>query len=210
MDQFKAYDAMKDKLERDHFGRWVIIHEGMLKGHYDSYEGAEAAVDEMDINATEYLLKLVGAEPNIIISLGKPKRVKVEVSQYQVPMQQLEDSGPLIPILIDETTGVALLDTGARRSVIDLVVARRLGLRESGEHRITGATGVGTFPSFDIELQIPWLDTTVPAPIGGAPLRANGIPWHAIIGRDIILKFDFHMDGATGSISFLKETETGQ
>ena len=70
LDQLKAYEAMKDNLERDHFGRWVIIHNGMLKGDYDSYESAEAAIDEMDINAIEYLLKQVGAEPNIIISLG--------------------------------------------------------------------------------------------------------------------------------------------
>ena len=70
LDQLKAYQAMKDKLERDHFGRWVIIHHSTLKGDYDSYESAEAAVDEMDIEATEYLLKQVGAEPNIIISLG--------------------------------------------------------------------------------------------------------------------------------------------
>ena len=73
LDQLKAYEAMKDSLEREHFGRWVVIHNGLLKGDYDSYESAEAAVDVMDINATEYLVKQVGAEPNIIISLGSPE-----------------------------------------------------------------------------------------------------------------------------------------
>ena len=136
--------------------------------------------------------------------------MKVEVSRYQLAPNDVEQSGPIIPILVQETTGVALLDTGARASVIDIEFARGLGLQQDGEHRITGATGTGTFPTFNTEIEIPWLDTTIPSPIGGVPLRENGIPWHAIIGRNIILKFDFRIDGTTGTISFLKEVNPGQ
>ena len=131
--------------------------------------------------------------------------MKVEVSRYPIPRNQLEQSGPHIPILIGESVGAALLDTGARISVVDIQIARRLNLPEAGARSISGVTGTAVFPLFDTEIEIPWLDTTVPSPIQGAPLRTNNIPWHAVIGRDILLLFDFRIDGPSGTVAFLKE-----
>ena len=126
-----------------------------------------------------------------------------EVSRYTILREQLEASGPHIPILLGETIGAALLDTGARVSVIDMELARRMGFRESGTRTITGVTGTGVtgaaeFPAFHAEIHVPCLDLTLPSPIQGAPLRANGIPWHAVIGRDILLRLDHRLDGPTG------------
>lgn len=77
--------------------------------------------------------------------------MSTEVCRYTIPGEQLEASGPHIPILVGETMGAALLDTGARVSGIDLQMARRLGLRESGTRTITGVTGTAAFPAFHTE-----------------------------------------------------------
>ena len=127
-----------------------------------------------------------------------------EVSRYQLPTSQLAHSGPVIPVVIENTFGVALLDTGARHSLIDMLLARQLKLAQNGVRQITGITGGGEFPLFDTEIEIPWLETTVPSPIQGAPLKTNNIPWHAIIGRDVLLLFDFRIDGPSGAVSFLR------
>ena len=128
-----------------------------------------------------------------------------QVSRYQLPSNQLEHSGPFIPVLIENTSGAALLDTGARYSLIDMLVAQELNLPQDGEHQITRVTGAGEFPLFETEIGIPWLDTRVPSPVQGAPLRANNIPWHAVIGRDILLLFDFRINGPSGTITFFRE-----
>ena len=133
--------------------------------------------------------------------------MRIEVSRYQLEPEDIERSGVMIPILVGERTGVAMVDTGARITVIDIEHARELGLEEDGTHRITGATGVGEYPRFKTDIEVPWLDITVPSPVGGAPLRTNNIPWNALIGRDVILQFELRVDGLTGTITFLKEEE---
>ena len=101
--------------------------------------------------------------------------MRIEVSRYRLEPQDIERSGVMIPILVGESTGVAMVDTGARITVIDIEYARELGLKEDGTHRIAGATGVGEYPRFKADIEIPWLNVTVPSPVGGAPLRTNNI-----------------------------------
>ena len=74
LEQIKAYDNMKDKLEHDHFGRWVIIHDCNIKGDYDSYPAAAAAAKAMRLNTTECLFRPVGVEAPIIIPLESTKQ----------------------------------------------------------------------------------------------------------------------------------------
>ena len=131
--------------------------------------------------------------------------MRIEVSRYRLDPEDIERSGVMIPILVGESTGVAMVDTGARITVIDIEYARELGLEEDGTHRITGATGEGEYPRFKADIEVPWLDVTVRSPVGGAPLRTNNIPWNALIGRDVTLQFEMCVDGLTGLITFLKE-----
>ena len=86
--------------------------------------------------------------------------------------------------------------------MIDIEHAQELGLEEDGAHQITGATGVGEYPRFKADIEVPWLNITVRSPVGGAPLRTNNIPWNALIGRDVILQFEMRVDGVTGMITF--------
>ena len=64
---------------------------------------------------------------------------------------------------------------------------------------------MGEYPRFRTDIEVPWLDVTVPSPVGGAPLRTNNIPWNALIGRDVTLQFDLRADGTTGMNTFLGE-----
>ena len=132
--------------------------------------------------------------------------MKTEVSRMQLDPRQLEESGITLPILVELTMGIAMVDTGARTSLIDITFARELEIREEGQHRITGITGQGKFPRFGTVIEIPWLEAKIPSPVGGAPLRESGIPWHALIGRDITRQFEMQVDGVTGLVRFLKET----
>ena len=68
LDQIQAYQDMKEELERDYFGRWIIIHQGRVQGDYESFDHAEEARKQLSFPIMECLIKLVGYEPTIIIS----------------------------------------------------------------------------------------------------------------------------------------------
>lgn len=67
LDQIQAYRDMKEQLERDYFGRWIIIHQGQVQGNYDSFDDAEVARKKLGIPIMECLTKLVGHESTISI-----------------------------------------------------------------------------------------------------------------------------------------------
>ena len=81
----------------------------------------------------------------------------------------LRIAGPAIEVSVNGRVGVALLDTGASVSILDITFAEALELPVSGTHRGTGATGEGDYPNYDASLLIPVLDITVPTPVGGLP-----------------------------------------
>ena len=61
-DEIAAYDQMRDILETEHFGRWVVVHDRKLVGSYDDFqEAAEAAVEQF--GRGPYLIKKVGEGP---------------------------------------------------------------------------------------------------------------------------------------------------
>ena len=107
---------------------------------------------------------------------------------------QLEQSGVTMPILVQLTMEVAMVDTGARTSLFDISFAREPGIREEGEHEITGVTGQRKFPKFSTAVEIPWLEVASPSPVCGAPLRESRLPWHALIGRDLTRQFEIRVD----------------
>lgn len=57
-----AYEQMRDTLEIDHLGKWVIFHGGELIGTYDDFQdAAETAVEKF--GRGPYLIKRVGEGP---------------------------------------------------------------------------------------------------------------------------------------------------
>lgn len=61
-DEISTYDDMRDDLETEHFGEWVVIHNGEFVGSYGSFElAAEDAV--LRFGRGPYLIRQVGAPP---------------------------------------------------------------------------------------------------------------------------------------------------
>ena len=60
--QIAAYEEMRDVLEVDHFGKWVVFYDEYLIDTYESSE--EAAVDAVRrFGRGPYLIRQVGAPP---------------------------------------------------------------------------------------------------------------------------------------------------
>ena len=60
--QIAAYEEMRDALETDHFGKWVVFYGGKLVDPYESFE--EAAEDAVRrFGRGPYLIRQVGAPP---------------------------------------------------------------------------------------------------------------------------------------------------
>ncbi len=60
--QIEAYDRLRDSLETDHFGKWVVLYDEKLVGTYDSFE--EAATDTVSkFGRGPYLIRQVGIGP---------------------------------------------------------------------------------------------------------------------------------------------------
>ncbi len=120
--------------------------------------------------------------------------------QYYVPPESLLRWGPYIPVIVAGVEGVALLDTGAYASAIDISLALDLQLPSRGTHEAIGATGADEYPRFDAALEIPLLETTVAPPLRGLPLQILEHPWIAVIGRDVLCQFELLINGRTGLI----------
>src|SRR6266852_4059439 len=58
--EISAYDSMREKLESEHMGKWVLLHDRQLVGVYDSFDiAAEEAVKRF--GGGPYLIRQVGA-----------------------------------------------------------------------------------------------------------------------------------------------------
>ena len=66
LDQIQAYLDMRQELERNFLGRWVVIHQGQMQGDHDSFEDAEGARREIRIRVNDCLVKHLGRNPMII------------------------------------------------------------------------------------------------------------------------------------------------
>ena len=60
--EIAAYDRMRDCLETDHLGEWVVVHDEELAGTYAGFE--EAAQEAIRrFGRGPYLIRQVGAGP---------------------------------------------------------------------------------------------------------------------------------------------------
>ncbi|MYC29770.1 MAG: hypothetical protein F4X65_06750 [Chloroflexi bacterium] len=125
------------------------------------------------------------------------------VIEYSIsPADYIRVIGPVIRINVQGRDGTALLDTGAAWSSIDLDLAESLLLPRGQSHETVSATGRGTFPTFGTNMYIPVLDFTVNGPIRSLPLRGIGHELDAVVGRDVICRYEFTMNAASGVIRF--------
>ena len=63
--EIAAYERVRDSLEKDHFGKWVIFHDEKFIGAFDDFEeAAQTAV--VRFGRGPYLIKQVGEPPRIV------------------------------------------------------------------------------------------------------------------------------------------------
>ena len=64
-DEIAAYERMRNDLEVEHLGKWVVMHHEKLVGTYESFEAAaEDAVQ--NFGRGPYLIRQVGAPPLVL------------------------------------------------------------------------------------------------------------------------------------------------
>lgn len=63
--EIAAYERMRNDLEIEHLGEWVVVRDEKLAGTYDSFEkAAEDAVERF--GRGPYLIRRVGAPPLVL------------------------------------------------------------------------------------------------------------------------------------------------
>ena len=125
------------------------------------------------------------------------------IAEIQNDPNTLLRSGPYVHIELKGQRLLALLDTGAGRSSIDLTVAHLFGLRPSGPPQpVSGVTSKGMFPPFNIQARILSLGIDFPSPAQGLPLLQNSFIFSAIIGRDVLCQYELTIVPRTGLIRF--------
>lgn len=61
-EEIKAYEEKRRELERDHFGKWVVVHDKEIVDFYETFQDAVTeAVDRF--GAGPYLIREIGAGP---------------------------------------------------------------------------------------------------------------------------------------------------
>ena len=73
IDQMMVYEEMRQQLESNCFGRWVVIDDGRLVGAYETFEEARADARKKGLDPLNCLTRQVGVEPPIVISYGERK-----------------------------------------------------------------------------------------------------------------------------------------
>lgn len=64
--QMEAYERMRNDLELEHFGEWVVLYDEELIGTYESFEqAAEDAVRRF--GRGPYLIRRIGASPRLTL-----------------------------------------------------------------------------------------------------------------------------------------------
>jgi hypothetical protein len=59
--EISAYEAMREKLETEHMGKWALVRHGGLVGVFDSFDAA-----------AEDAVRLFGRGPYLIRQIGAP------------------------------------------------------------------------------------------------------------------------------------------
>ena len=95
----------------------------------------------------------------------------------------------------------ALIDTGASESGIDAALADDLRLPIVDHQTIAGVHGTASLNLHIAQIHIPNLGYTMRGEFIGVHLTGAGLPYFAIIGRDILRHLAMTYDGTTGSVA---------
>ena len=115
--------------------------------------------------------------------------------------------GPIIRVAIRRPgdTGrshasLALIDTGARDSAIDIKLAFDAGLQIVDIRSYGSAAGAYETPEYLADLTVPALNLGKHGRFGGTRLSELGYDFGVLLGRDFLLSAQMVYDGRTGSV----------
>lgn len=124
--------------------------------------------------------------------------------RFRTGRSDLVSLGPILPVEIGfqsvAPVGDGLVDTGASESFIDDMLAQKLRLPQVEETEISGATGSAPAPVYLGQIHIPSLEDTIYGRFAGLPLRASGLHYAAIIGREFLREYVLMYDGRIGTV----------
>ena len=95
----------------------------------------------------------------------------------------------------------ALIDTGASESGIDADLADDLRLPVVDRQTIAGVHGAASLNLHIAQMHVPDLGYAMRGEFIGVHLTRAGLPYFAIIGRDILRHLSMTYDGTTGSVT---------
>lgn len=176
----------------------------------------------MDANSLKHFGRPIPMAPSFrhgskLIGASRGPRMGQDFSQV---VEELRKRGPLMPVQIGIPSSLAaqmtaqgqtppppeeimaLVDTGASITAINVPVAQRLGLPTTGSIQIGGATGVSDMPLYAALFRLP--DPFVewdPMTLAGANL--SGTPFDILIGRNVLCSMTLSYDGKSGRFSMI-------
>ena len=132
--------------------------------------------------------------PDMLASIGPTLPVQVGLDLAYEP------GGAIRPQLAPDQFP-ALIDTGAEASCIDAELADTLRLPTVDHQVIAGIHGAAPLNRHLAQMYIPGLDFTMNGRFAGVHLASGGLPYFAIIGRDMLRHLVMIYDGPTGNVS---------
>ena len=137
-------------------------------------------------------------DPGKLRSFGPTVLVDVGFDSMFVP------SSTDIPRSRDEDI-LALIDTGATRTAIDIQFARKIKLPSpKHEETIADASGTRTVPLFRAQIYVPSLEHTENGYFLGANLAQDDPPIQVLLGRDFLSNCAMFYNGLTGQVTLLR------
>lgn len=136
-----------------------------------------------------------GSNAEILRAKGMLIKVRVGSASAVAGQQQSAGQTPQAPEEL-----IAMIDTGASISAIDVAAAQRLGLPQTGSIQVGGVGGMSQQPVFAAALEIPDAGVTFdPLPLSGAQLGAPD--FQMLVGRNLLCQMILTYDGANGQFS---------
>ena len=132
-------------------------------------------------------------DPGMLEQYGPTISVQIGLDNNFHPSKAHAPNLPAAPV-------PALVDTGAYRSCIDSVLAKKLDLPVVNRRTVGGVHGAQPVNVYFAQIYIPDLDFLMSGQFIGVHLLAGGQPHVALLGRDFLRNCTMTYDGQTGAV----------
>jgi predicted aspartyl protease len=197
-DEYEAFSRMLPELLRTHRGKFVAVHKGAVIAVADSFKDA-AVQAYQKVGYVPLHVGLVSDVSRPAVRIPSP-RVKApalsDMMRYRYN-HQVSPPAPFVHVAMYRIDGggtpvtvPALIDSGADRTVIPIILAEELALPRSGMIEVAGLNQAATMMAvYVIRIGIGDLTPVVADVIGAASEQ------YVLLGRDILNGYRVTLDG---------------